>query len=231
MTVDHEMYFVECVDFAKSFIQLYIKEDDVLFKVLLHLLCVPCCAEQDEKEKVALEDSNGNLLFRVSDLFNPVLLFHLFLLELSYDHQVLLDYLISKDTGISCAEYLLRCLRKVCDSWSLFVEFLVGGQATNQSFCKKRKVSLGGSSSWGEDSLAPTKNHLTFLDDEPDEENENGCKHTQNGGQYFKEAKECLLSLKISIEGLHQKNLFPYNPNVLLNRLTRFQELCFEEEK
>ncbi|ONH96623.1 hypothetical protein PRUPE_7G141900 [Prunus persica] len=231
MTVDHEMYFVECVDFAKSFIQLYIKEDDVLFKVLLHLLCVPCCAEQDEKEKVALEDSNGNLLFRVSDLFNPVLLFHLFLLELSYDHQVLLDYLISKDTGISCAEYLLRCLRKVCDSWSLFVEFLVGGQATNQSFCKKRKVSLGGSSSWGEDSVAPTKNHLTFLDDEPDEENENGCKHTQNGGQYFKEAKECLLSLKISIEGLHQKNLFPYNPNVLLNRLTRFQELCFEEEK
>ncbi|CAL2275793.1 unnamed protein product [Prunus armeniaca] len=197
MTVDHEMYFVECVDFAKSFIQQYIKEDDVLFKVLLHLLCVPCCAEQDEKEKVALEDSNGNLLFRVSDLFNPVLL----------------------------------CLRKVCDSWSLFVEFLVGGQATNQSFCKKRKVSLGGSSSWGEDSLAPTKNHLTFLHDEPDEENENGCKHTQNGGQYFKEAKECLLSLKISIEGLHQKNLFPYNPNVLLNRLTRFQELCFEEEK
>ncbi|PQP92459.1 uncharacterized protein Pyn_24878 [Prunus yedoensis var. nudiflora] len=231
MTVDYEMYFVECVNFAKSFVQMYIKEDDVLFKVLLQLLCVPCWAEQDEKEKVALEDSNGNLLFRISDIFNPVLLFHLFLLELSYDHQVLLDYLISKDTGISCAEYLLRCLRKVCDSWSLFVEFLVDGQATNQSFCKKRKVSLGGSSSWGEDSLAPTKNHLTFLDDEPDEENENGCKHTQNGRHYFKEAKECLLSLKISIEGLHQKNLFPYNPNVLLNRLTRFQELCFEEEK
>ena len=58
------------------------------------------------------------------------------------------------------------------------MEFLVGGQATNQSFCKKRKVSLGGLSSWGEDSLAPTKNHLTFLDDVPDEENENGCKHT-----------------------------------------------------
>ncbi|CAL2258191.1 unnamed protein product [Prunus armeniaca] len=100
MTVDHEIYFVECVDFAESFIQLCIKEDDVLFRVPLHLLCVPCCAEQDEKEKVALEDSNGNLLFRVSDLFNPALLFHLFLLELSSDHQVLLDYLISKDTRI-----------------------------------------------------------------------------------------------------------------------------------
>ena len=96
------------------------------------------------------------------------------------------------------------------------MEFLVGKLQINHF--AKRKVSLGGSSSWGEDSLAPTKNHLTFLDDEPDEENENGCKHTQNGGQYFKEAKECLLSLKISIEGLHQKNLFPYNPNVLLNQ-------------
>ena len=28
--------------------------------------------------------------------------------QLHYDHQVLLDYLISKDTGTSCAEYLLR---------------------------------------------------------------------------------------------------------------------------
>lgn len=31
--------------------------------------------------------------------------------QLHYDHQVLLDYLISKDTGTSCAEYLLRCVK------------------------------------------------------------------------------------------------------------------------
>lgn len=30
--------------------------------------------------------------------------------QLHYDHQVLLDYLISKDTGTDCAEYLLRCV-------------------------------------------------------------------------------------------------------------------------
>ncbi|XLU77855.1 hypothetical protein S245_001276, partial [Arachis hypogaea] len=38
-------------------------------------------------------------------------LFYLFLSEASviihYDYQVLLDYLISKDTGIRCAKYLL----------------------------------------------------------------------------------------------------------------------------
>lgn len=187
-------------DFAKSFLQLYIKEDDVLFKVLLQLLSVPFCAEEQlEKEKGAFQDSEGNTFFRVLDIFDPVLLFHLFLLELSYDHQVLLDYLISKDTGISCAEYLLRCLRKVFDSWSLFVEFSMCRQATNRS-SKRRKVQV-----WS-------------------------CKGTQNGGKYFKEAKGCLLSLKNSIESLHRKNLFPYNPNVLLNRLTRFQELCLEEK-
>ncbi|KAM0975619.1 hypothetical protein FF1_018666 [Malus domestica] len=201
ISVDHEMYFEKCVDFAKSFLQLYIKEDDVLFKVLLQLLSVPFCAEEQlEKEKGAFQDSEGNTFFRVLDIFDPVLLFHLFLLELSYDHQVLLDYLISKDTGISCAEYLLRCLRKVFDSWSLFVEFSMCRQATNRS-SKRRKVLV-----WS-------------------------CKGTQNGGKYFKEAKGCLLSLKNSIESLHRKNLFPYNPNVLLNRLTRFQELCLEEKK
>ncbi|KAM1314964.1 hypothetical protein ACFX13_018907 [Malus domestica] len=200
ISVDHEMYFEKCVDFAKSFLQLYIKEDDVLFKVLLQLLSVPFCAEEQlEKEKGAFQDSEGNTFFRVLDIFDPVLLFHLFLLELSYDHQVLLDYLISKDTGISCAEYLLRCLRKVFDSWSLFVEFSMCRQATNRS-SKRRKVQV-----WS-------------------------CKGTQNGGKYFKEAKGCLLSLKNSIESLHRKNLFPYNPNVLLNRLTRFQELCLEEK-
>lgn len=32
----------------------------------------------------------------------------LYSLQIHYDHQVLLDYLISKDTGDKCAEYLLR---------------------------------------------------------------------------------------------------------------------------
>ncbi|PRQ55916.1 putative protein Line [Rosa chinensis] len=216
MFVDHEMYFEKCADFAKSFLQLYIKEDDVLFRVLLQLLCVPCPAEkQFEEERGSFQDSKGNVLFFVSDLFNPVLLFHLFLVELSYDHQVLLDYRITKDTGISCAEYLLRCLRKVCDSWSLFVEFPPSGQAINRSSCKKRKVSLNGSSFCGADLFALVKDSGgLFLEDECDDEKKYDFKHTREN---FQKAKECLISLKNSI--------------ALLNRLMRFQELCFEEEK
>ncbi|XLS86498.1 hypothetical protein HN51_036664, partial [Arachis hypogaea] len=66
-----------------------------------------------------------NILFTDSDkVFTAIYtfslhLFHLFLSEASvnihYDHQVLLDYLISKDTGISCAKYLLRPSRRFSD--------------------------------------------------------------------------------------------------------------------
>ncbi|KAM1128310.1 hypothetical protein ACFX13_038953 [Malus domestica] len=103
-------------DFAKSFLQLYIKEDDVLFKVLLQLLSVLFVPKNGWKRKREHFRIQRAIRFFMSYIFNPVLLFHLFLLELRYDHQVLLDYLISKDTGISCAEYLLRCLRKVFNS-------------------------------------------------------------------------------------------------------------------
>jgi hypothetical protein len=58
----------------------------------------------------SLEDEEQITLFRLSTLFNPVRLFCIFLSELHYDHQVLLDYLISKDIGASCAEYLLRLI-------------------------------------------------------------------------------------------------------------------------
>ncbi|KAM1476709.1 hypothetical protein PS2_037974 [Malus domestica] len=93
-------------DFAKSFLQLYIKEDDVLFKVLLQLLSVLFVPKNGWKRKREHFRIQRAIRFFMSYIFNP----------LRYDHQVLLDYLISKDTGISCAEYLLRCLRKVFNS-------------------------------------------------------------------------------------------------------------------
>lgn len=96
------------------------------------------------------------------------------------------------------------------------MECPLSGRAINRSSCKKRKVSLDGSSFCERDLFEPVKGcGGSFLEDESDDENEYDCKHTRG---YFEEAKECLLSLKISIESLNRKNLFPYNPNALLNR-------------
>lgn len=96
------------------------------------------------------------------------------------------------------------------------MEFPLSEQAINRSSCKKRKVSLNGSSFCDEDLCAPVEDSGgSFLKDECDDENKYDCKHRREN---FQEAKECLLSLKTSIESLHQKNLFPYNPKALLNR-------------
>ncbi|CAK9166412.1 unnamed protein product [Ilex paraguariensis] len=230
---DHNLYFERCVSFALSFLQLYMHEDDILFEVLLQLFCVPFFPERQVCKGRTFQEVNDNMLFLVSDVFNPISLFHLFLAEILYDHQVLLDYLISKDTGASSAEYLLRCLRIVCDSWKFFVEFSVGGEVTNQSSCKKRKVSGGVTDLKGKVSSASMEGDGIFLSPQNDCKRGHpyGCKHYRTERPPFDDAKDCLLSLKISLENLHRKNLFPYDPQVLLRRLTRFQGLCLDLKK
>ncbi|KAJ0231463.1 Golgin [Hirschfeldia incana] len=199
--LDHGTYSKKSVDFSTSFIQLFMHEDDLLFKVLLQLLSAPL----DGKELLKGEGSlpqDEEIYVRLSTLFNPVILFCIFLSELHYDHQVLLDYLISKDIGASCAEYLLRCLRAVCDSWTLFVEFPFEENLNNSS-SKRRRLLLETPEAEQNRKLQP---------------------------QAFENAKDCLLSLQNSIVRLHQKKLFPYNPEALLRRLSRFQELCLLHE-
>ncbi|KAI3503131.1 hypothetical protein L1887_31567 [Cichorium endivia] len=172
-----EFDFNKSKQFATSFVQLYIHEDDMLFKVLLLVTNMPNGFNED---------------WRIE--------------EIHYDHEVILDYLISKDTGPSCAEYLLRqeifrCLRIICDKWNAFLKFSFHEEVGSQYYYKRRKVMKP------KLSLENNKNEKTSK-------------------QPFDDARECLLSLKRSVESLHQKDLFPYNPKVLLRRLTGFQELC-----
>ncbi|XP_015576743.1 uncharacterized protein LOC8267269 isoform X3 [Ricinus communis] len=205
--------------------------DDVLFKVLLQLLSINSCLEQLlNRVKWTSEDVKEDILFHISHIFNPVYLFHLFLAELHYDHQVLLDYLISKDIGISCAEYLLRCLRTVCSSWHLFMKFSTYEKVINHSFCKRRKIFLEASNLQVETSSVPIKFAPSSLEEKGKKKFEychNDCKTRR---KLFKKAKDCLLSLKDSVENLQRKNLFPYNPEVLLKRLKKFEELCLDQE-
>ncbi|KAF8081266.1 hypothetical protein N665_0896s0006 [Sinapis alba] len=188
--LDHGTYSKKSVDFSTSLVQLFMHEDDLLFKVLLQLLSVPLDGKELLKGEGRLPQDE-EICVRLSTFFNPVILFCIFLSELHYDHQVLLDYLISKDIGASCAEYLLRCLRTVCDYWTLFVEFPLE-ENLNDSSSKRRRLLL----------------------ETPDVE-QNGKLHSQA----FEHAKGCLLSLQNSVVRLHQKKLFPYNPEALLRRL------------
>nr|XP_043638809.1 uncharacterized protein LOC122609927 [Erigeron canadensis] len=211
--VNFELYDGSCKSFTKSFLQLYMHEDDMLFEVLLLLTYIQQIGE-DWTSQVVEKD----IVFLLLDIFDTVHLFHLFLSELHYDHQVLLDYLISKYTGASCAEYILRCLRIICDQWRSFLEYPHLVEVGSHSSYKRRKVT-------NDSCIQQELSSVSVCDQFPissktNYNNEKTCK------QPFHDARDCLLLLKKSIESLHQKDLFPYNPQVLLRRLRRFQELC-----
>ncbi|KAK9164350.1 hypothetical protein Syun_005252 [Stephania yunnanensis] len=234
--VDNENCTEECRDFALSFLQLYMDEDDFLFEALLQLSSLPFLAEQVEisgecnRKFKALKDE---ILFLVSNIFNPVHLFHIFLAELHYDHLVLLDYLISEDIGICCLQYLLRALRTVSNTWPLFVEFQVCRGETSSS-SKKRKTSVNDLvykeriefSSSAENGAVP----IPIVDGQS-KTCYFGCEIDNQREMMFQNAKRCLLSLKQSIKDLNSKNLFPYNPAALLRSLDRFELLCHQQGK
>ncbi|XP_028117135.1 uncharacterized protein LOC114314830 isoform X6 [Camellia sinensis] len=220
MFIGCKFYSERCTSFSLSFLRLFIHEDDILFEVLLQLFHMSFGAEQQ-----VCQDRCDDMLFHVSNLFNPIHLFHLFLAELHYDHQVLLDYLISKDTGAKAAEYLLRSLRVVCYSWSVFVEFSAEGKVTNvrdihKSYGKKRKVLVDDSLIEGHltSSSMKSKGIPLSLGKQCQKDLMHGSKHCRTTRLPFENAKDCLLSLKKSLQNLHKKSLFPYNPQVLLQR-------------
>ncbi|RDX83275.1 hypothetical protein CR513_35823, partial [Mucuna pruriens] len=154
----------------------------------------------------------------------------LYLCEIHYDHQVLLDYLISKDTGIRCAKYFLRCLHLICNSWKSFVEFPLFGEFLDQSSCKRRKVVGGGLQFQADGMPTSVDNSGSITLHIKNYKEDMGCGFKCYNIKPFKKAAECLLSLNNSVYNLHQKKLFPYNPEVLLKRLRRFHEFCCQEK-
>ncbi|KAL0332228.1 UNVERIFIED_CONTAM: hypothetical protein Scaly_2124300 [Sesamum calycinum] len=164
--------------------------------------------------------------------------------EIHYDHQVLLDYLISKDTGSSCAEIPLepkhqvidvmdlflvklyadltsltlavltriiaaRSIRIVCNSWRSFIEFPGVEEGLDQLCPKRQRVLV--------DSTDLNDGRISSLE-QCNEGRAHGKKGRRNYRLPFVAARDCLVSLRTSINSLNQKNLFPYNPQVLLRR-------------
>ncbi|KAJ1278885.1 hypothetical protein BS78_04G113300 [Paspalum vaginatum] len=195
--------------FVLSFLEFYMEEDDMLFSILLQLLDAPLIFLK--LANTGTTELSGLKLFL--SVFDPVHIFHQLLFLLHYDHMVLVDYLISKDVGVHCAEYLLRCLRLVSQSWHAFVDHSIYLTKIEKLKCKRQRTSRDISSA----RASSSKEH----------KNGTGCDKEANISQkLFLEAKACLYSLKRTLEDLQKKDLFPYNPKPLLRSLARFEELC-----
>ncbi|CAM8946853.1 unnamed protein product [Rhodiola kirilowii] len=205
---DYDTYVEKCMTFASVFLQLFVDEDDMLFQILLQVSGLPSSGiQQFHEDKLSFQEMNCDIVFHISNIFNPMLLFHIFLAKLHYDHQILLDYLISKDVGLSCVEYLLRCLRRVSESWKSFMQYSSRKVSTRSNNKKRKIVPMVSEKDRSETAIYRER------------------------GEAFEQAKQCLLSLRVSVESLQQKRLFPYNAEVLLKRLRRFEDLCLIEEK
>ncbi|KAL4180347.1 hypothetical protein AMTRI_Chr13g91650 [Amborella trichopoda] len=150
--------------------------------------------------------------------------------EIRYDHLLLLDYLISKDIGVLCLQYLLRCLRLVCNSWPIFKGFSMPNHEMNRLCCKRRTVSVDGRDFVGK--VQPLSSSVEGISaTQPPRTGHKKRKGKTSGESTFENAEECLLSLKYALENLHKKNLFPYNPTALLRSFTRFQKFCSNKER
>ncbi|CAM9003736.1 unnamed protein product [Rhodiola kirilowii] len=205
---DYDTYVEKCMTFATVFLQLFVDEDDMLFQVLLQVSGLPSSGiQQFHEDKLSFQEMNCDIVFHISNIFNPMLLFHIFLAKLHYDHQILLDYLISKDVGLSCVEYLLRCLRRVSESWKSFMQYSSRKVSTRSNNKKRKTVPTVSEKDRSETAIYWVR------------------------GEAFEQAKQCLLSLRVSVESLQQRRLFPYNAEVLLKRMRRFEDLCLIEEK
>ncbi|KAK8956533.1 hypothetical protein KSP39_PZI000201 [Platanthera zijinensis] len=208
-------YFESCNSFVTSFLQLYIEEDDLLFKILLQLLDTPFSAWQKESSnKSESVGANKDIVCHFSSIFCPIRLFHLVLLLLSYDHLVLVDYLISKDTGIHCLQYLLRCLHVIHNSWPAFLQFSIFGNKSDHHHKRRRKVPLNEDE--GPTLLSST--NAAFRRQLMGKHKKCQTAYEISDLRTFENAERCLSLLKISLGELQRKSLFPYNLKPLLKR-------------
>lgn len=99
------------------------------------------------------------------------------------------------------------------------MEFSFCASGTSQTSCKKRKVCI---QSEGKVASISNKGFRNPNSLEKRIKNEFGSMPKAFSQRTFENAKGCLISLKESVENLHQKNLFPYNPSALLRRFVVF---------
>lgn len=244
-----DVFINRCNKFTSAFLQLFMDEDDLMFEMLLQLLNIPV--------PLQLVLSGGDDIFDKKtcmeaciEALEPHLLFYELLAGIQYDHSVLVDYLISKSTGILCLRYLLRCLRVVCDSWPDSVKFSPGMGDPSVSGNKRRRHQLAlkeplerhQSSILEISSLSTSASDSSQISVPCKDELELGqilCKRKGvvqlspmsmiiNDDLRFENVQRCLSSLHDAIENLHNKGLFPYNPSPLLKRLRKFLQLCNE---
>lgn len=111
-----------------------------------------------------------------------------------------------------------RCLH-INDSRRAPEDLSTEWDVTTHSSCKRRKVLLDSSTIPDELlSSSPNQRNETLLSSVDAKNCDYSYKPQRFWVKALKKSKNCLQSLKRSLENLHRENLFPYNPEVLIKR-------------
>ncbi|KAM9832175.1 protein Lines homolog 1 [Neosynchiropus ocellatus] len=170
---------------------------------------------------------------------NPHCHFLLLLHSISYDHSILLDFLISMETCF--LEYFVRYLKYLLSDWQGFTQAC--RKISSQSNCSARTplaVKMDSGCSKLTHSVDPG---IRLVEYESSEESDlEDMEVTQGSGPFpgagasiaeqreqsdgqvscrtVAQAVDCLCQLREVVARLHAKKLFPYNPSSLLRLLT-----------
>ncbi|KAH7433114.1 hypothetical protein KP509_07G055400 [Ceratopteris richardii] len=186
---------------TSCFLQNFMDEDILLLEILVLLHDYSLL---DLSSGFFNDNSSEEAHTLLIEVFKPIRLFAVFLSLISYDHSVILDFLIGKDTSILCLKYLLRSLRIVRSSWP---EFLL-----LDSVLDREAPDVHNSQNPGQLQSSTTCTEIS-VHHEPLE---------------IRKVGACLLELRHTVERLHERHAFPYDPTPFLKHLHSFEQLWLE---
>jgi len=188
-----------------TFFLLYQDQDDELISMMSKLLNI---YEAFQMEKINPHYLNQPSLLLVTSKIlpsvHPHLIFHRFVRVLGYDHSVLLDFLISTETCF--LEYFTNYLKFVTLNFEMFVELLEGLEENQMN---ELEYELRGFQMETETEMETILKKETELDI----------------------VMSTLIRLKLSIERLVEKNLFPYNIQPLLLKIQKLEQFYEQDNE
>uniref|UniRef100_A0A8C8F351 Lines homolog 1 n=1 Tax=Oncorhynchus tshawytscha TaxID=74940 RepID=A0A8C8F351_ONCTS len=155
---------------------------------------------------------------------NPHCHFLFLLRNISFDHSILLDFLISTETCF--LEYFVRYLKHLRDDWEGFRTVspclqpslcLPSGSATALASTPPLRLVDYGSSEESETEDGDLPSGLT-----QDRLHSDSVVHTHNSHS-FDRTVMCLTELRVVVTRLQRRSLFPYNATSLLKLLTQIE--------
>uniref|UniRef100_A0A8C7STQ8 Lines homolog 1 n=1 Tax=Oncorhynchus mykiss TaxID=8022 RepID=A0A8C7STQ8_ONCMY len=155
---------------------------------------------------------------------NPHCHFLFLLRNISFDHSILLDFLISTETCF--LEYFVRYLKHLRDDWEGFRMVspclqpslcLPSGSATALASTPPLRLVDYGSSEESETEDGDLPSGLT-----QDRLHSDSVVHTHNSHS-FDRTVMCLTELRVVVTRLQRRSLFPYNATSLLKLLTQIE--------